>query len=429
MRKVMIMKDLAYADNKSSAGANTALTPVDLREGAVGIYGISPTSTNNAYKQALIIDGGADAAGKVPDSSFDGDHVVIAVGTSSGAQVSQPIPVPSNGLVKYKAAAYTAPVYQVFGIGYVVDPSTPATVSAGDLNTPVAVSKYDALEIKILDTENSDQGGAIYRDIFNVNTTADDSETDLSMLLKLAALIEADTKYSWVAASVSIADGGGSAFANSATVAAVLGSTSLTTSANHGVGVGDYVSLNGQLFQAQTGTATTTLVLDRAWPFASATIANANARDLGATAPTTNLGLTIVSQVRGRNFSLATGSGSVYEDAEVSYLVSGTKGAGIAADVQADENEARGLKGTADFIHRYMPLDDLKTVSTETYDQYDFVYQLPHQVGTGATAKTAHKLFQHLKVAFPSTDNNGGQAEFEDVLGVLLNGADGLGGI
>ena len=39
------------------------------------------------------------------------------------------------------------------------------------------------------------------------------------------------------------------------------------------------------------------------------------------------------------------------------------------------------------------------------------------------------KTENELIVAFPDAGSNGGQAEFEDIMGQLLNGADGLGGI
>lgn len=75
----------------------------------------------------------------------------------------------------------------------------------------------------------------------------------------------------------------GSPFANSATVSAVNGSSTLSTSANHGVSVGDRIriAIGAHFYVAQSGTTGTTLVLDRNYEGPTATVPNNQTVDLG----------------------------------------------------------------------------------------------------------------------------------------------------
>ena len=100
MRKVIVFKDLAYAASKASATKNTAKLAIDLAIGAVGIYGIPNTSANNKEKMTLVTNGGADAAGLIPDADFDGIGVHVAIGTALGTFTSGEIDI--EGVVKYK---------------------------------------------------------------------------------------------------------------------------------------------------------------------------------------------------------------------------------------------------------------------------------------------------------------------------------------
>jgi hypothetical protein len=72
-------------------------------------------------------------------------------------------------------------------------------------------------------------------------------------------------------------------FTNSATLSAVNGSTSLTTSAAHGVTVGQWVGIEDVWYKAVTGTTGTTLVLERAYEGATGTVANADLLKANAT--------------------------------------------------------------------------------------------------------------------------------------------------
>ena len=68
---------------------------------------------------ALITEGGSDAAGLVPDASFDGDAFVVAVGKTNGNESSEELwPAGKNTV---SAADYTVAVSQVVDIDIVPD--------------------------------------------------------------------------------------------------------------------------------------------------------------------------------------------------------------------------------------------------------------------------------------------------------------------
>src|SRR5688500_2319814 len=107
-RKVFPFKDLNYGASKTSTTQNTALNPADLRDGAVGIYGIHEGAGVNLNKLALITDGGSEVAGSVPMATFSGRQIIIAFGLPVGCQLSNPIDRP-GGLKKATASKYVAP--------------------------------------------------------------------------------------------------------------------------------------------------------------------------------------------------------------------------------------------------------------------------------------------------------------------------------
>jgi hypothetical protein len=143
-RKVFVLKDLNYAASKTSTTVNTALNPADLRDGAVGIYGVHRTGATNLNKLVLITDGGAEAAGVVPMASFVGDQIVVAMGVASGnPQLSNYIDKPT-GLKAFAAAKYVAPVLGAFRIGY-------NGTAGSSANVPATVLAGDDLSIRMID--------------------------------------------------------------------------------------------------------------------------------------------------------------------------------------------------------------------------------------------------------------------------------------
>ena len=203
-------------------------------------------------------------------------------------------------------SAYKAPVKQVTGIGY--------TQAGTSLNYTTVVTG-DEMILRITDTTETG-AGLPYNTVLPYSYTAKAGDTVYSMLSKLVKQINDNNsfqhnEFDFIAPynATITSTTAGAALAGGATIAAVKGATSLTTSVNHGIGVGDYVRIAGNVYQAVAGTATTTLVLDRPYEGVTATIANGTntatqAQDLGATLPA-DLGLTITTTEFGETFSVA----------------------------------------------------------------------------------------------------------------------------
>lgn len=234
--------------------------------------------------------------------------------------------------------AYVAPVKQLSII------SIPTTVSVGDL-----------FAITIVDNSRLDQPYTKYSFESDASKSAA-ADGEISMVYDLVAQINnADSPqyHAWgtnlYRAIPSVSDAG-TAIATSATVAAVKGATSLTTSAAHGLTAGDYISLAGDVYKTVTGTSSTTLVLDRPYTGETATIANTAALDLGA-APSGSWILGIEAVYTGEAFTIArkeqlenetvTYDGTVGKLTAVRYVL----GSGVADEVIQLEKDGKAIQG------------------------------------------------------------------------------------
>lgn len=416
-KKVLVSTlDVNYAASKSSATQNTALNPADLAAGAFGVYGIHTTGSTNLNKLVLITDGGSEAAGAVPAASFVGSEVVIAIGKASGpSEVSQPIQV-TSGLRSAKGAKYSAPVRGEYRIGY--------NGTSGSLNLPTLV-KGDDFTINIINKADvvSGQRQPYIKKQLSTSVLAN-GESAYTLLKRWIAAVNLRTDEIYIdKATIKVLDNGtGAAFAASATVAAVNGATSLTTSAAHGVGVADYVRLDGDYYQAVTGTTGSTLVLDRPFQGPTGTIANANTLDLGATA-STQLGLAFKDNADLLNLSIAL-QGTAIENATKTIQTSATIGSGGSkAQVTALEKEALGKKGSEDRITSYMPLDSIYSeIGAQTgFDLYFLEVKNSQQAGGDQGA--VFDLKSYITLAFPqgiADSTNKNQSDFEDIMTSLF---------
>lgn len=414
-RKVFPAKDLNYAASKTSTTQNTATNPADLRDGAIGIYGIHRAGSTNLNKIALITDGGSESAGIVPMATFVGDQIFIAMGVGTGpSQLSNPIDKP-GGIKSCKAKVYTAPVLGVWRVGY--------NGTSGSLNLPSTILRGDDFSISVTERNYKVSGNreSFLKKQYSVAAQAN-GETALSLVERWIAAVNLrpDDDVLFDKTKIKIVDNGtGSAFANTATVAAVNGATSLTTSAAHGVGVGDAVRLNGDFYVAVTGSASTTLVLDRPFQGPTGTIANANTLDLGVASTVTELGIELVDKKAGQN--LFVGVDGILSNAARKQHVAPLIGAGTEAQVKAAEYEALPKKGSTDLITSYMPHDSLR--ASGTYDQY--IFEVKNSNHPNGDPGSVFKVINYLTVAFPSgvaDTTNFAQSDFEDIL-ISLFGA------
>jgi hypothetical protein len=407
-RKVFVYKDVNYGSSKTSTTQNTALNPSDLRDGAVGVYGIHRAGSTNLNKLVLITDGGSEVAGAVPMASFVGSEVVIAMGTTDNVQLSGPIqrtPLPS-GLKRSVGQVYTAPVLGVNRIGY---NGTAGTSFA----FPSTVLRGDDFIISIVDRNSIVSG---FRDPFNKVTisVAADNNGDTPLILATKWIAAANLRSNIMIDKTKIKllhNGTGAVFANSATVAAVNGATTLTTSAAHSVTAGDAISLAGDYYVTTTGTAASTLVLTRAYQGPTATIANADTLDI--TGAATVFGLELVDDIVGRNLTFARDG--LITNASYKQQTAPLSGAGTQAQIAALEAEALPKKGTHDMLITYVDKDIIR--ASTTYDQYILTIQNSnHPTGQQGSV---FNVIGYLTLAFVSgvaDTTNFNQSDFEDIM-------------
>ena len=309
MKKLIVGKDVNYAATGGGA-ANGATTPDLLDAGSVGIYAIDP-ATSKSVLVTTANDSTLLAAGL--------DEYVIAVGTQEGGPVvSQPISIAATGTGFPKSAAAAADTPHAVAVGY--------NGTSGSLNLPTLVDR-DYAGVTLSNVTNG-LNQKVDKDSFeasNLRATDGDYEVAFGIVESWNAR-SADVKFTTSANLLSNATG--AAFANVATATVTSGSSTVTTSAAHGVGVGDYVVLGGGTYQAVTGTTGSTLVLDRPYVGVSETIANGSTVDAGATAPT-EAGVSFTSTEPGLVFAVAVQG--VAEDADITVLTSGAIGHGSEA--------------------------------------------------------------------------------------------------
>ena len=414
-RKVFVLKDLLYGASKSGNTVNTALNPADLRDGAIGVYGIHRAGATNLNKHVLITDGGAESAGVVPMANFVGDQICIAFGVASGNnQVSNYIDkttLGGNGLRAAVGKKYTAPVLGVQAIGY-------NGTAGSSMNLPATIIGGEDFTIKMIDRNSVVSG---FRSPYNAKTVsvaAAVGDTGYTLARKWIAAL--NTQPDGVipvdkAKARILGNGTGAAFTTSATVAAVNGATTLTTSAAHGVTAGDYVSIGGDVYQTIAGTTGTTLVLDRPYQGASGTVANANTLDISVAA--TTFGIELTDDQVGRNLDLS--ASGLLAQATQKIITASLMGNGTQAQVAALEEEARPKKGSHDMLTRYMDIDPIR--ASGNYD----LYILTIQNGNHPTGQqgSVFKVINYLTLAFVENVADTAtfaQSDFEDIMQQLF---------
>lgn len=420
MTSLLIGKDVKYAADASNT-VHTALTPDKLLEGSVGIYGIHD-STTNPNREVLITDGGSEAAGKVPASAFNGDSVRIAVGRPADKDGNprvfiSPLVQVANlpQLLKIYSTKYSAPVKKIIAIGY--------NGTTGSLNLPAEIKKFDEGQIKFteLNLEITAGGSPFHKQ--RVSVVALDDTAAYSLLKIAMDDIVARTGQDLKITAQILSSVAGTNFTTSATVAAVKGETSLTTSADHGVGVNDFVKLDGDVYKAVTGTTGSTLVLDRPYQGATATIANASAKDLG-TDPG-ELGLKFTSISNDYNFDL--GADGFLSNSTFSTVQEFSAGIGTAGQMKKLEKDVIASMGSADQLTTYMPKPASVVPDAGTYDQYVIRYSRNDQAR--GSIGSVFDIENDVIIAFPTgvADTSGfNQSNFEDVLGQFYSSFSSL---
>ncbi len=404
-RKVFVVKDLNYGSSKSSTTLNTALNPADLADGAIGVFGIHTTGSTNLNKLVLITDGGSEAAGSVPAASFVGTELYIAMGTPNGVLVSNPIQIAQ--IHTFLGSKYVAPVKGVSVIGY--------TSGGGLLNYPATILKGDEISVSASNRRDTISGEAspYVTERYSVQLAAGQSAySALSKFVLRMSLMDTTQERTLVDVPVIVHNGTGAVFANAATVAAVNGATTLTTSAAHGVTAGDAISLGGDYYLTITGTTGSTLVLDRPYQGATATIANANTLDI--TGAATIWGLQFTDSNFFANIELATQG--VLESSTITRTVLPLQGSGSYEHALRTEKEFRAMLGTSDEITSYIPKEPFKAVAGTTYDFYSC--EIRNAKFARGDAGSVFKILNYVLLFFPVVADTAGknQSDFEDIM-------------
>ena len=414
-RKVFVLKDLLYAASKSGNTVNTALSPADLRDGAIGVYGIHRAGATNLNKHVLITDGGSEVAGSVPMATFVGDQICIGFGVASGNnQLSNYIDkttLGGNGLKAAVGKKYTAPVLGVQAIGY-------NGVAGSSMNLPATIVGGEDFTIKMIDRNSVVSGFRSPYAAKTVSVAAAIGDTGYTLARKWIAAL--NTQPDGVipvdkAKARILGNGTGAVFTTTATATVVNGSATVTTSAAHGVTAGDYVSLGGDIYLTIAGTTGSTIVLDRPYQGASATIANANTLDI--TGAATTFGIELTDDQVGRNLDLS--ASGLLANATQRIVTSALLGNGTQAQVAEMELEARPKKGSHDQINRYMDLDPIR--ASGNYDLYILTIQnANHPTGQQGSV---FKVINYLTLAFVENVADTAtfaQSDFEDIMQQLF---------
>jgi hypothetical protein len=426
-KQVFVFTDLNYGASKTATTAEVATDPSLLRNGALGIYGIDPVSSNNAHKLALITDGGSDAAGKVPAASFKGKNIFIAQGTSDGVRMSNSLKITGLDIV---SAAYAAPVLGVAQIGY--------NGTSGSLDEPATLAKGDEILLKVIN-RNDVEGNKMIGKAYSGYAVSNSSTIyDILVDLVTKAFLDADRLFE----PEIIANGTSAAVTASTTGSAVVidvaagtptvtgsianGSKTLTFaidastfSASQVIAVGDYIQIAGDLYRIDAQDFTTSssayvITLDRVFRGTTLSAAAASNFKFYSVDPT-EFGLELTDAAV--DYNLIYSVDGIISTADITYGTAAVPGNGTYAHLLKMEKDFRPHRGELDNLDRRVPLPSTYADSSTTYDYYVITCEETLR----NTDSTGHADVKNVEVvvAFPSTvaDTGGkNQSNFEDIM-------------
>ena len=425
MKEVFINQAVKYAASKTSATANTALTPDLLAVGASGIYTI-----DTAGKPSLVTASNVSSIVSTTGVTKDDVPYVFAQGTATGVYVSKS--VKPKYLKRLFKVTYADVTKQVSYVGW-------NTVS-GSLGYPATI--VDFTETVIGYQVNNRKSSPIE----TYGTTSATLRSTYNLYDAASATVTALIGDGFFDANV-VSDGVSTA------IVATTDFTGTLTFTNGSAGVVVGTSFGGTLLvagnylrvtqNAQTGVITvaaatatnsvlykivsvvgTTLTLDRPFYGVTTTLSQANAATIikvGTTTPT-NVGIRLVSTDAKEYQQFTLNVGGVINSATITYSVGMNPGSGTPAQMQTLESgffSASGFWNTADPFLR-SPATQLQAVG---YDLYFMDFYLPY-AGKIDDAKELENY--EINVAFPDGSYTTGdnEADFE----TIVNAAFGVSG-
>lgn len=423
--KILVAKALNYAASKTDTATETAKNPVDLKEGAVGIYGVHTfTISSVKYERLALITETATTTASVPTDGmwvvnvddFNGSEIMVCRGEASSYTASNPIQL--LAIESVKGAEYTAPAPMVAYIGY--------DNASGLLNLPSTIANRDAASVKTiksLEGTNTD-------DMRTHEAVFLSSDTQYTILDKMIAKFDAvnENGYQALVYAEIVSNGTRTAFTpgsgDATHVRVVNGSTSVTyvkaadaaATIQTALADGTFVKLQGVLYKISAST-TSGFTIDRAYVGTTESIAVADT-DTGSYATITQHGLRVTARTAGEKIELAVGG--VLENSTITYSTQGTPGSGSSDEISRIEVESLGERGNWDRIISYMPQIPRQTVSGEVYDKY--VIQYSNRYNAKNEVEDKFNSNGSVMIAFPDGDYNDsgeGQGIFETIFTTL----------
>lgn len=199
------------------------------------------------------------------------------------------------------------------------------------------------------------------------------------------------------------------------TASVIQGTANVVTSAAHGLSVGDFININGVLQKVTTVPTTTTLVLDRQWPAASAT--GLTIQSVTIVNNTTVFGVRITALNNDINF--VTGVAEELSEAQVRTLTQWKLGSGADYQVAQMETNAQIYNGETTvniaFREDWGEAKDY-VVEGGQYDLYFLDYRKSvRSVGAPLTLETA---LGHIIIAAPTGAGTSPNDELDTVFGL-----------
>ncbi|NCX56471.1 MAG: hypothetical protein EBW87_04645, partial [Burkholderiaceae bacterium] len=349
-----------YAASKTSTSADSATTPDQLRDGAIGFYTESGT---------LI-----PAAGTGMSTAT---RFFIAQGTSTGC-LTTPL-LDRRGIKSTLIQDYTAPVLQVSYVGF--------NGTSGSLQNSTTV-KNDTASIKIIETTLGRQvfPKQTFTAVLAASATPYDIAAGLATVLNSTNFSGSTTKF---AQAEVVTDGSLANYTMTGTTPTVTftnGSKVVTlggTTPTIDVAVGDIIKFNagatptnanGIAYKVTAVSAGVSFTLDRAFGGSTQTLTQAEAQGtrLKKTTSITAGGVRLTANDVGKHFRLAVSG--VIEKADITYSVPFNPGSGRAAQVlQMEKDFSSYSYGNWNKVGPYAVFgaNTLYTDSTATYDLFD----------------------------------------------------------
>ncbi len=346
MRTLVGKNGLKYAASKTSTTVNTALSEVDLRDGAIGIYGlqgVDPTTAANSHKWVLITDT-ATGAGKTPKTEFKGNLIRICQGDSSrisGFIEAGIIDISAN----FKVDAIASSVYtkQISYIGY-----NPSSLT-GFLNFTGLPSIGDIIGLK----SYMKREGAYDQDVYEWSVNLNEDEGFFESLSRLVKAIN-DSVYGGTHFTASITSNAPLDTDPTQTLSIVLGSATGTLgAADAAYAVGAYIRISENVYKIIAVPTATTITFDRPVEEATATIAAAAVNILDITEyPTsgyTQFGIKMLNLLDNEIFNFSV-FGNL-ENSTIEYYQATKKGSGLGSEVLAMERQGLPFRGNMHTAH------------------------------------------------------------------------------